>query len=46
MKKFKDLIFSFLFCIWWIWTIAIVMAIAYLFSVSDLPFWFKFWLLK
>lgn len=46
MKKFKDWIFSFLFCTWWLWVIVIFGAIAYLISVSDLPIWFKFWLLK
>ena len=45
MKKIKDHILSF-FCTWWVWVIAITCAIAYLISVSDLPVWFKFWLLK
>lgn len=46
MKKIKDRLFSFLFCTWWLWTIMIIGIIAYLISVSDLPDWFKFWLLK
>lgn len=46
MKKIKDWLFSFLFCTWWLWILAIILGIAYLISISDLPVWFKFWLLK
>lgn len=46
MKKIKDWLFSFLFCTWWLWVILIIGIIAYQISISDLPNWFKFWLLK
>lgn len=41
----KGLILLFLVFGWWIWIPAIILFIYYLISISDLPDWFKFFLL-
>lgn len=53
MKKIKKileaikngLVFIFL-GFWWVWALILVLVIGYLISISDLPDWFKFFLLK
>lgn len=53
MKKIKEflekikneLVFIFL-GFWWVWILILGLAIGYLISISDLPDWFKFFLLK
>lgn len=48
IEQFKNL-FAFvcylIICTWWIWIIPLGMYVAYRISISDLPDWFKFWLL-
>lgn len=50
MKKIKDKLFAFLYITWPIWVAllfgAIACFVAYQISISDLPDWLKFWLLK
>ena len=53
MKKIKDFIeliknlfVLFIFGFWWVWALILILFISYQISVSDLPDWFKFFLLK
>lgn len=46
MKRLKECIKLFFVCTWWIWLIVIIFLINYKIAASDLPVWFKYWLLK
>lgn len=50
IKGFIELIKNiFLFLtlgLWWLWALLLTFYISYLISVSDLPDWFKFFLLR
>ncbi len=53
MKRIKDFLELLKNCMllllvgfWWVWGIAFVLFVAYWISTSDLPKWFKFFLLK
>lgn len=50
IKKFLETVKKGLVCIflgfWWVWALIIVLGVGYLISISDLPDWFKFFLLK
>lgn len=44
-KEMKELMVALLIYFYWLWIPAIILFIYYLISISDLPDWFKFFLL-
>lgn len=46
IEHIKNLITFFVFGLWWLWTLLLVFFIAYQIAISDLPDWFKFFLLR
>lgn len=45
-EKIWNLIVTFFYYTWWFWMIALIIGFNYWIAVSDLPDWFKFWLLS
>ena len=42
----KNILVFLIFGFWWVWALILILFIGYQISVSDLPAWFKFFLLK
>ena len=46
LELIKNLIIFFVFGFWWLWALLLIIFVAYQIAVSDLPDWFKFFLLR